>query len=154
MAEENKKTSTIMIVMLITLFILVTYYVVTNNFFTSRSSFEDANSFFEIFEGIVNGNMSQVSYNLNPGLTFMGMFIMLFLILFFGMKVSLGHIINKQGPLVIFAFILSIYGFINNAIYSYIVNGSTYLVAALVFIVLIMILWGTFDHVSKIGGTP
>lgn len=147
MAEE-KINATAIIVILIVLITLVAYLFVANNWFPSRSSLDDAEALFEMISGIAHKDFNQVSSNAQQGFTFLGMFIMIFLILFFTMQTSLKHIFNKKVSIFV-AFIFTLYGFISNVIYAYMVNLSAYLVGILVFLSLIMVLWGGFKNMTE-----
>ena len=146
---EEKINNTIVILALITIFILLAYFAVSNNWFTTRSSFDDAEAFFNVLSGVINKDSSRISTNAQQGVTFIGMFILVFLLLFFGMSTSLKHLFNQKVRIFV-AFLVSIYGFTNNLIYSYMVDFVGYIVGIVVFLALILVLWGGFKSMKDL----
>ncbi|MGE0792880.1 MAG: hypothetical protein AB7V77_01715 [Candidatus Woesearchaeota archaeon] len=129
-------------------FIVIVLFIIATSFFTSqsqetRSAFDDTNAFFKIFESAANNDIEGVFDSIEDAVIFLALFILIFSLLYFLFTAHLKHIFKSKRFAFILSAVITIYCFVDNRVYNYIANLSAYAIGFMVFIVVVMILWGS-----------
>ncbi len=109
---------------------------------TSRSALQDADFLFFTFQSLARGDIISAISALVEGVPLVGLFLILFAITYYLFSTVLKSLFRSRSSAITLSLILSIYALVNPTIYSLLIDLNAFVVAFLVFSVLIVFLWG------------
>jgi len=141
MAEEQNSFKFLFVLLLI--FLAIAFYYTGGNLTITRSAMEDSSSFFDLFLYLSNGDVNGFLDHLGPAMSFMGLFLIIFVIVYFLFTTVLSSIFRSKRLAFVMSAVITIYSFINPTIYNYLVSLNAFGIAFIVFVIAIMIIWGS-----------
>jgi len=153
MAEKKEFNGYGILFLVMIIFIVASLFALKGNSLDEHSAFEDANEFFSIFSYLMNGDVDSFLDAIPQAMSFLGLFMIMLTLLYYLFTGPLNNIFKQKNVAIAMSFVLTAYCFINNTIYNYMLSLGAIGVGALVFFMLIMMLWtGTKDMypISKI----
>jgi hypothetical protein len=148
--KGNKGATGILVVVVIAFLIGMFYYVPDRgNDFDNLSSLESLDNLFFSFQALASGDTAGFIDYFLAGLPVIALFLIMFGILHYILWGALKPMFKKKRYATILALAISLYAFVDQRIYDYLLNANAFIVGFLVFSVLIIFLWGLGKHGGK-----
>ncbi|MCA9478337.1 MAG: hypothetical protein KC535_04270 [Nanoarchaeota archaeon] len=126
------------------------YYTIdARNVFTDHQASEDFNSLVYAFQSLSYGDMSGFIEGLLGSLTLIGLFMVMFALMHFLFITALKPLFPKKKYAMVLSLVMTTYAFVNPRIYNYLINLNAFVVGFVVFLALVIMLWGFGDKAGR-----
>lgn len=124
-------------------FIIGAYATAKNQTFTQHYIMEDISGLVYAFQSLVYGDVGGFVDGIFLGLPIIGLFLVMFTILYFLFSVTLAKLFHhRRGVSVTLSLVLTVYAFVNNTIYNYMLSLNAFAVGFIVFCAALIMIWG------------
>ncbi len=136
-------------VFIVLVFLFGSYFFITEQDVTEHQVIEDLDSMVFALSSLQTGDVDGFVEGLVGSIPVLGVFLLVFGIVYFLSSTILGRLFKRKNVVIVFSVVVTVYTFMNQTVYNYIITLHAFTIALLVFFLLLIMLWGFGKDAKK-----